>query len=136
MRKKIQSFFLSAGSFACYAFCIIRLAEKITGTDIDVMSALQAGIDKGFIRFDEDCLSSPNNFYVLEPAKFLEYLSGWKCNVKKEAVDYKPKDGELCVQCWKRLKSTHFRLPDWDPLENSQTVKYGALDSLRVFYPV
>ncbi|MGP1602119.1 DUF261 family protein [Treponema sp.] len=136
MRKKIQSFFLSAGNFACYAFCIIRLAEKITGMDIDVMSALQAGIDKGFIRFDEDCLSSPNNFYVFEPAKFLEYLSGWKCNVKKEAADYGLREGELCVYCWKRLNSMHFRLADWDPLENSQTVKYGVLDSLRVFYPV
>lgn len=94
MKDKIQSFFLSAGNLACYAFCIIKLAERILKSDVDVLAALQAGIDKKYLRVNEKNLSSLDNFYVKEPALFLEYLSGWKCGIKKEAADYVPKAGD------------------------------------------
>jgi len=50
---------------------------------------LQAGIDNKFIRVNEKNYSQGDNFYVLEPAKFLTYLSGWKCDVKKENPECK-----------------------------------------------
>lgn len=136
MDKGIQSFFLSAGNNGCYCFCIIKIAERILKNDIDPLAALRSGIDNGFIDVAERDYANINNFYVRDPAKFLEYLSGWKCGVRKEGVDYKPKDDEIIVECWERNRVTHFRLPDWDPLQNSQTVKYGKVKSLRVFYPV
>lgn len=136
MRDNIQSFLLAAGNNGCYCFSIIKIAERITKTDIDPQSALQAGIDKKFIRVNEKNYSQGDNFYVLEPAKFLTHLSGWKCGVRKETADYKPKDGEIAVECWNCNGRTHFRLSNWDSLENSQVVKYGQIASLRVFYPV
>lgn len=136
MKEGIQSFFLSAGNNGCYCFSIIKLAERILKKDIDVHTALQAGIDKKYIRVNKKNYAQSDNFYVLEPAKFLTYLSGWKCGVKKAPADYKPKNGELIVEHWKRAGYGHFRLSDWDSLENSQTVKYGKISSLRVFYPL
>lgn len=136
MRDNIQSFLLAAGNLGAEALCIIKLAEDKVKSGIDVMSALQAGINKKYLIVDEKNLSSLDNFYVKEPALFLEYLSGWNCGIREETADYKPKDGELVVECWKRGKNKHFKLPDWDPFENSFTVKYGTIDSLRVFYPL
>ena len=136
MKKGIQSFFLAAGKNGCYCFCIIKIAERILKAELDPQSALQAGIDNKFIRVNEKNYSQGDNFYVLEPAKFLTYLSGWKCDVKKENPEYKAKQGETVVECWECNGRVHFRLPDWDPLENSQTVKYGKVKSLRVFYPL
>ena len=136
MNKGMQSFFLAAGNNGCYCFSIIEIAERITKTNIDPQSALQAGIDKKFIHVNEKNYSQSDNFYVLEPAKFLTYLSGWKCDVKKESADYKAKDGELVVECWECGSITHFKLPDWDSLQNSRTVQYGKIKSLRVFYPI
>ena len=136
MRNNIQSFLLAAGNLGAEALCIIKLAEEKVKSGIDVMSALQAGIDKKYLKVDEKNLSSLDNFEVKEPALYLEYLSGWNCGIKEEVSDYKPKDGELIVECWKRGKDTHFKLPDWDPLENSFIVKYGTIDSLIVFYPL
>jgi len=135
MKEGIQSFFLAAGNNGCYCFAIIKIAERIAKLEIDPQSALQAGIAKKFIRVNEKNYSQGDNFYVAEPAKFLTYLSGWKCDVKKEAPDYQLKDGEIAVECWNCNGRTHFKLSDWDSLENSQVVKYGKIASLRVFYP-
>jgi hypothetical protein len=41
------------------------------------------------------------------------------------------------VDRWERVRTGavtgHFRLPDWDSLHDSQTVKYGKIVSRRVF---
>lgn len=136
MKQGIQSFFLSAGLTGCYCFSIIKIAENILKTEIDAVTALQEGIKNKFIRVNEKNYSQGDNFYVLEPAKFLTFLSGWKCDVKKEDAGYKPKDGEIIVERWDCNGNSHFKLPDWDSLQNSQVVKYGEIKSLRVFYPV
>ena len=53
MRDNIQSFLLAAGNLGAEALCIIKLAEEKVKSGIDVMSALQAGIDKKYLKVDE-----------------------------------------------------------------------------------
>ncbi len=136
MRQGVQSFFLSAGRNGCYCFCIIELAERILGQPIDAYTALCGGIEKGFIRVDKNNYANPNNFFVKMPDAFLKYLCGKNYGVKKTSANYKPKEGELVVECWELRKINHFKLPDWDSLEISQVVKHGEIVSFRVFYPL
>ncbi len=136
MKERIQTFFLSAGKNGCYCFCIIELASRLLNQPIDAYTALMEAVDKGFIRVDKKNYANQNNFYVLHPDSFLKYLSGKSYTVKRTTPNYKPKDGELVVECWQDRNLTHFKLPHWDSLETSPVVKYGKLVSLRVFTPI
>lgn len=137
IKEKIQSFMISVGNYACYALSIIKIAEEVNNSHIDVIVALESAIEKGYIYFNVDNYSDDNNFYVERPEKFLSHLTGDIWIVRHDKADYKPKDHEKIVQRWER-KSTgktisHFRLPEWDSLENSQTVQFGKIASVRVF---
>jgi hypothetical protein len=57
--------------------------------------------------------------------------------VEKTGPNYTPAKGEYVVDRWERVKTGavigHFRLPDWDSLYDSMTVRYGKIVSKRVF---
>jgi len=135
---EIQTFFQEAGEAACYALCIIKLAEKITGKAVDSLDAFFNGIERKFIYYNWDSPDDTNNFFVNDPEKFFCLLTGKRVTViKKDNVAYHPASNEYIVERWERPTAkmiySHFRLPDWDSLHDSQTVKYGKLVSLRVF---
>ena len=134
----VQDFFKSAGENACYAFCIIKIAERATGMVMNPYTALFEGIKSGYIGYNTANPADPDNFYIYDPAAFFRKLTGFPVSVFKETdLNYQPKEREFIVQCWERKTTgriiTHFRLPDWDSLADSQTVKYGEVASLRVF---
>jgi hypothetical protein len=137
MKSGIQSFFTAAGETACYALSVIKIAELETNKKFDVLTALEAGIDKKFIRFNYENYSDNYNFFMDYPDRFLSYLTGDIWSVQFETADYIPRDGEYVVERWERKKTgattAHFRLPDWDSLRDSQTVKYGQIVSTRLF---
>jgi hypothetical protein len=137
MRVGIQSFLLSAGESSCYALDIIRIGEMELGGDIPVIEALTDGIKKGCIYYNWENSEDNDNFYVGDPGRFLSLLAGGKWVVTKEGPDYQPRPGEHVVQRWERQKTGttigHFRLPNWDSLADSKTVKFGRLISTRVF---
>lgn len=138
----VQSFLTAAGESACYALCIIKTAERVTGVIKNPLDALVNGIDGGYIKYNWDNPNDPDNFYVSDPAGFfrnlaLSNINNFRVTVRKENAGYCPQSNEYIVQCWERQVTgktiTHFRLPDWDGLHNSQTVKYGKVASVRVF---
>jgi hypothetical protein len=137
MRKGIQTFMAEAGEAACYALDIIVIAEQITGRYIDPTDALYRGIDLGHIYYNEKDPDDNNNFFVEDPAGFLSLLSWGRWTVEKAAADYQPREGEYVVERWERARTGavtgHFRLPDWDSLADSKTVRYGKIVSKRVF---
>jgi hypothetical protein len=137
MRAGIQTFLDEAGDAACYAIDIVKIAERFLCREIDVVTALEAGINYGFVHYNWNNPADNDNFFVKQPAELLGFLTSRKWTVRKEMPDYVPQPGELVVQRWerKRTGSTigHFRLPDWDSLVASQTVRYGELVSLRIF---
>jgi hypothetical protein len=137
MKQAIQTFLAEAGESACYALDIIKIAEIFSRRDFDPLVALQRGIETGFIAYDPQNPNDNNNFYVKDPASYLGMLTGELWTVTKEYPDYKPMLTDWIVERWERTRgqvtTSHFRLPDWDSLLDSQTVKYGKIASLRVF---
>jgi hypothetical protein len=137
MKQGIQTFMAEAGEAACYALCIIRIAEMSTRREFDPLVALQRGIDLGQIKYNPADANDNDNFFVERPDDYLGLLTGELWNVTKESADYKWGSGEFVVERWERVRPAsttgHFRLPSWDPLIGSQTVKFGKVASLRVF---
>ncbi len=137
MKPAIQTFLAEAGESACYALDIIKIAEIFTRREFDPLVALQRGIEVGYIKYDPKNPQDNDNFYVDKPADFLGLLTGELWTVTKEYPDYKPMLTDWIVERWERTRgqitTSHFRLPDWDSLFDSQTVKYGKIVSKRVF---
>jgi hypothetical protein len=137
MRPGIQSFLAEAGEAACYALVIVEIAERENGGHIDLMRAVLDGIDRGYIRYNWTDRADPWNFFVDFPELFLSILTGKVWKVTKEAADYVKRPGEHVAQRWEWKKTgnelAHFRLPDWDSVTDSQTVRYGQIASTRVF---
>jgi hypothetical protein len=135
MIQGIQTFFEEAGKAACYALSIVNIAEEVLGRQVDACTALLEGVAKGFIRYAP--FEDPDNFFVDRPAEFLEYLTGQKWTVRKEAAGYRPAQGEYVVMRYERqatgMTIGHFRRPGWDSLVTSKCVREGKLVSLRVF---
>jgi hypothetical protein len=137
MKAGIQTMLLSAGNEACYFLSILELAEKITGKVIDVVSEIWTAANRKEIDLNLKKLDDPNNFLVIDPAGLLSRLTSQKWSCTKESVDYELQRGELEVLRYERIATgktwAHFRLSNWDPLQSSQTVKFGKVTSKRVF---
>jgi hypothetical protein len=107
------------------------------GRKLDTVDALYQGIERGYIYYNENDTNDNGNFFVENPAALLALFAGGRWAVEKAGPDYIPARGEYVVDRWERVKTGtvtgHFRLPDWDSLRDSQTVRYGKIVSKRVF---
>lgn len=65
--KHTQSFMLAAGRYACYALQIVHIAQSL-GVNVGELDALEDGILKGYIAFNEANYEDSNNFFVEKPA--------------------------------------------------------------------
>ncbi len=137
MREGVQSFFAELGEAACLALCICELGKPGL-SEAEAVSLILQGIEKGFIDYRWQDRQYENNLFVSNRDAFMNLVTGqdgWKSRV--EPPSYTLKAGELAVSCWEWRDSgtlrRHFRLADWDPILDSQTVRHGALASLRVF---
>jgi hypothetical protein len=138
MRPGIQTLLAEAGEAGCYALDIIEIAEReLNNGKINLADALYLGIDRGFIYYNAKDTDDNDNFFVKDPAAFMGALAGGVFEVKKAEADYIPAKGEYVVDRWERVKTGettgHFRLPDWDSLIGSMTVRFGKIVSKRVF---
>jgi hypothetical protein len=135
MFEGIQTFLDEGGDAACYALDVLKIAEKATGFKIDVIETLCVCIDKKYIYYNWENTLDNNNFFMNDPAAMLSFFTGKKWAVTKESADYAVNPGEYAVDYWQKpdLSPGHFRLPDWDSLKDSKTVKIGKITSRRVF---
>lgn len=127
-----------AGEAACYALCIIEIAERVSRKSIDPIDAFYKAFDKKYIRYNEKNPNDNDNFFIDNAAGFLSMLTGGKWMMEKvENPKYIAKTGEYVVDRWERKTTgntiAHFRLADWDPVIGSVTVKNGKIVSKRVF---
>lgn len=94
-------------------------------------------IDKGYINFNSNNYDDYNNFYVKEPCKILEYLTGVKWTVSKEQADYKIKSNDYVIEFWSRDngKSGHFArtCKGFNSLQKSYSVDLGKIHTYRIF---
>jgi hypothetical protein len=137
MRSGIQTLLGEAGEAACYALDILEIAERERGQKLDPIDSLYQGIGRGYIHYNENDPNDNDNFFVEDPAALLAMFAGGRWTVEKADPGYIPARGEYVVDRWERVRTGavtgHFRLPDWDSLHNSMTVRYGKIVSKRVF---
>lgn len=145
VREHIQSFYLAAGNYGCYAFCIIKLAKKILEKKgmspgiINEQEALIYGVEGSFISFNEDDYNSDKNFYVIDPEGFIRFLTGESYVVRFEGPSYCCKKDEYEINFWALNDSNglrgigHFCLPGENTLQFSKTVKNGKIYSKRIY---
>ena len=140
MKDNIQFFLKEAGQSACYTLCLIRVAEKYLKKDLDVVKAMQIGIEKRCIDYKDGDTEYEDNFYVRCPETFLFYLTGVHWEVRKETYPYNARKGEYVINRYERQRtgciSAHFEMDDFHPIANSLTVKYGRIASVRVLRAV
>lgn len=121
MKKGIQSLLEHISSYGCYFLCLL---EKAGYSHQDIIDMYITCLEKGFI--DKDCT-------VLDGSKLATFLfkTPLTCTIEND----KPNNAVFYIECWynKRTGYKHFKLPEWDSLENSVTVKEGSIISYRVF---
>lgn len=107
----------------CYFLCICKIAEEITSKNVDIINTALYAQDKAWV--DED-------FTVNNPEALLSYLTGKKVKVTKSET--LPNGTKYYVEKWYNPKTgyCHFRLPKWDSLKDSVTVKNGSIESYRL----
>lgn len=141
MREDVQTLLAELGEAACLALCICELGKPGI-TEAEGLSLILEGMSRGYIEYDEEDRNNPDNCFVANRDAFMDLVTGergWKSTTEDAA--YRPKPGEKVIECWKweehaknkLITHTHFKLQQWDPYKNSQTLKYGNLESLRVF---
>ena len=137
MKQGIQTMLGEAGEAACYALDIIEIAERERRQKLNLIEALCQGIDRGYIHYNAKDPDDNDNFFVQDPPALLSMLAGGRWTVEKTGPGYIPAPGEHVVDRWELVRTGavigHFRLPDWDSLQDSMTVRYGKIVSKRVF---
>ena len=146
MKPGIQTFFAEAGEAACYALDLIDVADEWGATwgqpAKDPCKALQTGIDLGCIHYSANDENDEQNFYVENPAKFLEDLTGVRWEVRKEPPEYEAqaKPDEFVILRSERVKTGatlgHFWRRRFNSLVHSLCVERGKIVSLRVCRPL
>lgn len=141
-----QKIALKIGAEGCYYLSLLRVAEIHKGMNFDAIE-LYSRFRKSFelqengvnqVWLGEDC-------YVYKPENILKDLTHSFIVYVNKVYDltYEPRLNEYLIGLyeWKKDSETtyyHFVLLNndkqviWDPLETSNTVKYGKLVSLRV----
>lgn len=122
IQEKMEKLF----SGACYAYCISWMSGK---SDIkDLTKDFLEGWSRGYIEDDG---------FVAKPHLFYNYCFGRELARDVKILPYKPQPFYQIV-CWKWKDKTHFVVMRddkvvFDPSGDSNTVKYGKIDSIREF---
>ena len=142
MRGGIQNQLTALGESSCYFLCLCKIAEEANTQPIDIVNSFDLCVGEKYIRFNYNKPDDGDNCYIDNPSGILELLTRktWsyrRITTQWEIECWKAGEKEYTIQRWYRKTTgkeyTHFRRPVWDPLLDSQTVKYGAIDVLYIF---
>ena len=124
MKEGIQKTLENIGKYGCGFLCLCHVMGV---HEDDIVARYYEAVEKGFI--DRECF-----------VKDWSRLATWLCptwhTVKCEISNLKDRKATFCIEYWynPKTKLHHFKLPDWDPLGESVTVKQGMIESYRNFY--
>lgn len=123
----IQDLAWCLGSDGCYTLCLMAIAEKITGKDIDVLKSTRRMIDNNLIDYDDKRPRAYKNaLYVKDADKVLKALGCDGYRIRK--VDELPKDykGYYIIR-YTLDGNTHFVLKDYNSITYSRCVAEGRI---------
>jgi hypothetical protein len=137
MRNGMQNLAYSLGQSGCYALCLIDIAEEYNGKEIDIIKAICEAISRGYIEYHWDNWADPNNFFVHQPALFLEMMTKKKWIVKHDLSGREKKEArEYIIRRYEFVQTGrtqgHFERDVFKPYLNSKTVRCGEEVSTRV----
>ena len=129
-----QKLALALGEEGCYFFSLLYIAEQELGRDFDSIGTFDYAMRQGWVA--SDC-------YMGNPAGMMTSLLGRRCSISKSwDFGYQLKENEWEVRCYQRVTTGttyyHFVVVDkdgtvvYDPLGDSNTVKYGKPYSRRI----
>ena len=137
MRDGMQNLAYSLGQAGCYTLCLLDVAEEYTGKPIDIIAAITEAIQRGYIFYNWENWSDKDNFYVRQPALFLEMLTKKKWLVCKDIAGRdKIKDNEYIIRRYEYVQTGrtqgHFERDVFKPYINAKIVRLGEEVSTRV----
>lgn len=127
-----QRLMLWLGEGGCFFQCIVRVCEERLNVYIDSVIAFYNALRRGLIQEDGT---------VLAPERIAQMLTGDDWFFRKEGVAYQPEESERSIERWERPTPmriySHFVYRPaegllYDPLGESETLKYGRLISKRI----
>lgn len=123
----IQDLAYCVGQKGCYFICLCALAEKITGVDVDVLKTAKFMIELGVVDYDQKRPRAYSNaMYVFDADKMLSLLGCGEYRISKRSELPEGYDGYYIIR--HTLEgSTHFTLPDYDPMTSSRVAAEGRI---------
>ena len=125
--KAVQDLAWCIGSDGCYLLCLMIIAERITGKDIDVVKTAKKLIDLGLVDYDwKRPKAYKNMMYVMDADKVLKELGCVGYRIRK--VDELPKgyNGHYIIR-YTNEGFTHFVLKDYNSMTYSKCVAEGRI---------
>lgn len=130
-----QSFCKSIGKYGCYLLCLIHVAERELNTSFNKIEVITRCIEKGYVVFNYSNYDDVDNFFVKEPAKILNMLTGKCWEVRWEGAKYKALENEYAIENWSKTSKTgHFCITKlgFNSLQSSENVRLGKIINYRV----
>lgn len=136
-----QAYYVAMGEGACYLFCYCHIAEDLSQRHIDAYQVYLEAIKNGWAR---DIHTKGWECYLDDPAKIMGSMYGGLNNwfVRKESTLYACRANEFEILRFEWVtpakKYGHFIVGNgsggkhWDSLGDSNTVRYGELQSKRI----
>jgi hypothetical protein len=129
----IQRLFGELYELGCYCICLVLVAQRVLGKELDFIKTILNLVDKGLVDYRYNDPSYKDNFLVKDTQKVIDELVGkGKVKYHYEGLSYKLNPKDFYIEEW-FWKERHFKLPDYDPLGTSQTALNGKIISKRVF---
>lgn len=138
MINNVQSFYESLGKHGCYYLLLLHIGAQKEFTNEELYLLSCQFHELGWLHFNKKDLSDPDNFFVQSPSNILDVLTERKYTVRKESADYIPQKNEIEILFYALNRENadkgigHFRMKDYDTLQNSNTVKKGKVYSKRI----
>ena len=123
----IQARLKEIGASGCLFLALCTIVEEVTGRPADIVGMVQHGLRHGWLSRD---------YTVNDSVKMLDIYTGkaWKRDIVPKLPEVVA-DNEFTIVKWHNKKTgyTHFRRRFVDTLEDSQTVRFGEIESYYVY---
>ena len=136
----LEDFLKNMGESSCKFLSYVAIAEKFTGHCFDLVAEASRAVDSNWIYYNKKNPNDVKNFFVNDGVAILRAMTGvpW---VETQVSTLPAVPPKYYIEGWgyqnpTKGHITHFKLPDWDPLLASVTVKVGKIEKYCLLTPL